>query len=196
LWHVCLTTGGPHARARARLQPPTLSGKRDVYLRKRTSSRTHAHACPHAPHSFRILSASLSLHRRIYKCICRYCCTDTYLMVMSRQVCVRVCLCVRACSCNERVRVHGFVCVRASLSEVNAFVCVRARVCVRVRACVCRCTRACVSAHVRVHIVHFHRIASLRACVFDVCVSVWACVRARRGAVRALLLHGGDRWYL
>jgi hypothetical protein len=83
-------------------------------------------------------------------------------------VCVRVRVRVRAG--NEFVRVHGFVCVRASAREVNACVCVRARGCVRPGCvCVCPCTSAFVSAHVGVF-VHFHRIASARACVFDVCV--------------------------
>jgi hypothetical protein len=65
-----------------------------------------------------------------------------------------------------------------------AFVCVRPG-CVGV----CPCTRAFVSAHVGVFL-HFHRIVSLRVCVFDVCVRRVCALRrcagplvARRGPV-------------
>ncbi len=120
--------------------------------------------------------------------ICRCCCIDTHLMNVSRHVCVRAR--ARACACNERVHVHGFcVCERLCVRRMR--VC-SARICVRPRVCACLFRRAFLSAHLRVHFVHCHRIAFSRAIVFDVCVcAVNACVC--RGAVRAFPWPGKDR---
>ncbi len=115
LWGVFGTTQGSTRTPRVR----TVAAARSLGKERRVSphahklsrTRTRLPACTHAPHSFRILSASLSLHRRIYKCISRCCCTDTCLMLVSRHVCARVC----ACACNERVRVHGCVCACVSV---------------------------------------------------------------------------------
>ncbi len=85
-------------------------------------------------------------------------------------VCVR--LCVRVCACNERVRVHGFVCMcRSSVCVVNGRGLVRARVAyARARACACMCprTRAFVSACAGVRASPPD--CTFARCVFDVCV--------------------------
>jgi hypothetical protein len=145
---------GLHAHARDCSRPFSRERETCISARARLShTPTRVPARTHAPHSFRILSLSLLL-------IVGY-------MNVSADAFVRASVCVREC-------------VRASVREVIACLCVRPCV------CVCPCTRAFVSAHVRVHSVHFHGIPSsrARARVMNSCV--------RRGAVCALLWHGGN----
>ena len=65
----------------------------------------------------------------------------TPISCMSLGAFVRASVRAREHAGNERVRVPGFVCVRASVCEVNARVCVRPRACacvrVTVHACLC-----------------------------------------------------------
>jgi hypothetical protein len=76
-----------------------------------------------------------------------------YLMHASRHV--RVC---------ARARARATACARVRVGvRVRLFICVSTRAC----ACVCPCMRGFVSAHLRVHFVHFLRIAFSLVYVFD-----------------------------
>jgi hypothetical protein len=80
-----------------------------------------------------------------------------------------VCVCVRLCAsaCNDRVRVHGFVCLCSSVCVVNGRVFVRAFVCLR--ACVRPRTRAFVSECALCPCIST-RLHLLCACVRPTCV--------------------------
>ncbi len=94
-------------------------------------------------------------------------------------VCVHVCVRARACACacNDRVRVHGFVSVCASMCVVNGRVFVRARLCVCMCPCACvrPCTLAFMSACARVLAsppdCTFARVCPTCVCVANACAS-------------------------